>query len=33
MNESEYLENSLKILKIDALSGFNELRIKRDRKL
>ncbi|RNA08869.1 membrane metallo-endopeptidase-like 1, partial [Brachionus plicatilis] len=32
MNENEYLQNSLKILKIDALSGFNELRIKRDRK-
>ncbi|CAF0711928.1 unnamed protein product [Brachionus calyciflorus] len=33
MNESEYLHNSLKILKIDALHGFYELRIKRDRKL
>ena len=32
MNESEYLENSFKILKLESINSFYELRIKRDRK-
>lgn len=32
MNESEHLNNSLKLIKIESINGFIELRTKRDPK-
>ena len=33
MNETQYLHNSFKILKIEAFNSFYELRTRRERKV
>lgn len=33
LNEMEYFENSINILKADTIESFGELRKKKDRKM